>query len=234
MNLNLNLKATEETLKDYSGNSLFISNGMVDVVIDTAYVRESKSKDSKAISLCLVLKKAEDEDNPKAQTQTIYDAMILFKKDGTPNEIGTNMLTKLAVVTGVNPESIGETESKIIKVGKEAKELTVECIPELTGRSFTGKFQQEFSKPEDKIYEKIQLLSVFRITDKATAQEIDQDSKGVQVQFGKQYAIESETEIKPKYLNDLTEQEVKASRSSKKSETEEETKPKPKMNSLLD
>lgn len=232
MNLNLGLKVTEEALKEYSGNGLFINNGMVDVVIDTAYVRQSKTEDSKALSLCLILKKAEDEDNPKAQTQTIYDAIILRKTDGSINESGKNMLTKLAVVTGLDPESIGETESKTIIAGKDKKEVTVESIPELAGRSFTGKFQQEFSKYNDKIYEKIQLLTVFRTTDKATAQEINQKEQGTKVELGKQFTLEFEIEVKPKYLNDLTEEEVKASRSKKSDKTED--KPKPKMNSLLD
>lgn len=232
MNLNLDLTPTEEALKEYSGNGLFISNGMVDVVIDTVYVRQSKTKDSKSLSLCLILKKAEDEENPKAQTQTIYDAMILRKTDGSVNVSGKDLLIKLAVVTGVNPQSINETESKIIIAGKDKKEITVDCIPELSGRKFTGKFQQEFSEYNDKIYEKVQLLTVFRLSDKATAQEIDQKDKGVEVELGKQFKLESEVEIKPKYSGTLTEEKVKASRNKTKSEETANTKP--KMSSLLD
>lgn len=234
MNLNLDIERTEEALKESTGSSKFITNGMVDVVIDTAYVKEVEDKENKGLSINLILKKLEDKDNPKAVTQTIYNAIVIRKKDGSINDFGKSLFNKLAVVSGIKSNKINETETKNITVGADNKPLKVEAIAELEDRVFTGKFQAEYSLYNKEVKEQIRLLTVFRTKDKASAQEIAQEKEGTEVEIGKHYSIESEKEIISRYKDGLNEEKVKEyyqNRNKKDNNTKTTNKP---SNSLLD
>lgn len=234
MKLNLEVTRDEQKLTENTGSSRFIINGMHDVVIDTAYVEEQKD-DSKAISISLVLKKYEDREDSKAPTQTIYNAILARKKDGELNEFGKALLDKLCIVSGVKSSKLNETETKTIT--RNNKTEKVEAIVELEGRAFTGKFQQEFSKYDNKIIEKIRLITVFNVKNKASAQELLQKENGVEeVEIGKHYNIESSKTIETKYKDKLTKEEVDEyiKNKSKSSDSKSETTSKKSNSSLLD
>lgn len=206
MDLGMNLTPNEEALQENLGSSRLITNGMYDFIIDTMYVNKSKETDNKGLSFNMIIKSVDDVNNPNPVTQTIYSAIIYKKKDGTVSDLGKGMMTKLSVILGKTTEQLNKTVSKQIKT-KDGVE-TVEAISALTGAKLTGKFRQEFGLYNDKLTDKVRLMSVYRFSDKATAAEIFNAGQGKEVELGKQYKMEAEKGIEPKYNDKLTPEKV--------------------------
>lgn len=208
MDLGMQLVNDAERLQEVSGEGRIINNGMCDIIITNMYVNKSKDANSKGLALNMEFKRAEDFNNDNAPTQTIYQAVVYKKSDGTVNTYGQDLMSKIAKVTGKSQTEINKTVTKQIPMGKDKKMETVEAIPALCGARLTGKFRQEFDLYNDKLIDKVRLITVFRTKDKASAPEIINHDEGKEVVLGKQYAMEAEKEITPKYLKELTPERV--------------------------
>lgn len=208
MDLGMQLIDDAERLQETSGEGRIINNGMCDIIITNMYVNKSKDANNKGLAFNMEFKRAEDFNNDNASTQTIYQAVVYKKSDGTVNTYGQDLMSRIAKVTGKSQTEINKTVTKQIPMGKDKKMESVEAIPALCGAKLTGKFRQEFDSYNDKLIDKVRLLTVFRTKDKASASEIINHDKGKEVVLGKQYAMEAEKEITPKYLKDLTPEKV--------------------------
>lgn len=208
MDLGMQLVNDAERLQEASGEGRIINNGMCDIIITNMYVNKSKDANSKGLALNMEFKRAEDFNNDNAPTQTIYQAVVYKKSDGTVNIYGQDLMSKIAKVTGKSQTEINKTVTKQIPMGKDKKMESVEAIPALCGAKLTGKFRQEFDLYNDKLIDKVRLITVFRTKDKASATEIINHDEGKEIVLGKQYAMEAEKEITPKYLKELTPEKV--------------------------
>lgn len=210
MNLKLDFVLDDNFFNETKSGGRIINNGILDCIIQSAYITNSQT--SKAKMLNLVIKKVEDENNTQANNQTIYNAFVLFKADGSPSEIGQQQLVKLAMVCNIDPSEMTHIQTTKQDIKDYAgNTITVDAIQQFTGRKFTGRFQQEYSQYNGKITDKVRLRNYFRITDKASAVEIYKNES-----FGKQYEIEK-TSIpnEPLYLDGLTKEMVELDKQEK-------------------
>lgn len=208
MNLGMEITNDANRLQESNGEGRIINNGMCDIIITNMYVNKSKDGNNKGLALNMEFKKAEDMNKEDAVKQTIFQAIIYRKADGTVNTYGQDLLSKIAKVCGKTQDELNKTVSKQITIGKDKKVETVEAIPALTGAKLTGKFRQEFDMYDGKLTDRVRLLTVFRTTDKASAQEILKAAEGADVVLGKQYAMENEKEVTPRYANGLNAEKV--------------------------
>lgn len=206
MELGIELLSDASQLQESEKVGRIINNGMCDIIITNCYVAKPKDQNAKGLSLNLEFKKAEDFANNQANTQTIFQAIIYKKSDGTINPMGQELLSKIAKVTGKSLSDINKTLPTQIKIGQNVE--TFDAIAALTGAKLTGKFRQEFGLYNNKLTDKVRLITVFRSSDKASAAEIINQEAGKTVEIGKQYSIEKSKEILPKYNDGLTPESV--------------------------
>lgn len=227
MSLGIELLSDASQLQERESVGRIVSNGMCDIIITNMYVNKPKDPNSKGLSLNLEFKRAEDFANKDANTQTIYSAIIYKKNDGTVNPMGQELMSKIAKVAGKTMTDINKTLPTQIKIGQNVE--TVDAIVTLSGAKITGKFRQEFGMYNNKVTDKVRLLTVFRTSDKASAAEIINHEAGKPVELGKQYSIEASKEVTPKYNDGLTPESVAEIRKSGSTGT-----PEPKANFLDD
>lgn len=210
MSLGIELLNDAEQLQESSNSGRIVNNGMCDIIITNCYVNKPKNTESKGLALNLEFKRAEDFANNNADTQTIFQAIVYKKVDGTVNPMGQELMSKIAKVTGKTMQEINKTLPTQVKIGQNTE--TVDAIVALTGAKITGKFRQEFGLYNDKLTDKVRLVTVFRTSDKASAAEIINSEAGKQVEIGKQYSIEEAKGVTPKYNDGLTPESVEAIR----------------------
>lgn len=209
------VKANEENVRDYSGDSAFINkSGMYEITIKALIVDQTKNG-SQVLNLWFTYKEKD---------QMIYQAIRMTNNDGSPNVRGHELLTKLGVVasgTSSGEFEIDDPVSMMLPVGKDGEEKECMVLDQFCNVPIHIHVRMEYSLYEGKIRENKLIHNFFRYEDKATASEIVNNSETK----GSQYEKE-EASITTKYKDDLTEEDVqnwiKERRSGKK---EEEKKP---------
>jgi hypothetical protein len=165
----------------------------------------------------------------EGQKQMIYGNLRITNNDGSPNKIGAKIFNQLLIIAGM--DSVDDPVEAELPIGKEGAMKTVDVLEDLADTEVYMRIQMEYGKWNGDIKEKKVVKGFFRAEDKATAEEIVNNSDTV----GKGYAREEKYFSNITYKDEVTPEEVaewiKAGRpsgtASKSSSTDEPRKKAP-------
>ena len=206
--MKLKISTSKDAVKDAGTGSSFINKeGIYPVRIDFVSLNETKNG---AVE-------ANFNITYKENTQTFYGVTIQ-NRDGKQNEIGMQLLNKLGVLQGMDDGEDLNIEEENHKVGKDGKVQTFNVITNFSGLECYMRVQREYTKYNNDIRRNLLIRNVFRAEDKASANEIINAASGVDVEFGKQMALEEEKYTSsPMYRDGVTAEEAEAWESAQRS-----------------
>lgn len=203
---------TKEAVEDSSGASYISKSGIYDVVINFASVDISKNG-AQQVNFNVTW---------EGNEQTFYGPYVK-NNNGDDNDIGIQLITKLAVIADMEDGEDFEFEEIEVKVGKEQKLRTFETIVQFANLPVKMRVQEEYSNYQDKTRKAMVIKSFFR-EDGASAQEIIEESE-----VGIRLALEeSKYANNITYKDGLTPEDVEAWKEEKRAEASSGGTPKPK------
>lgn len=155
------------------GNSNYISkSGCYPVTIIAPFANQSPNG---AMSVDLYLEHAE-------QKQVLYGNMRITNNDGGTNKIGAKVFNQLAIIAGV--EEVSEPVEAELPIGKDGKMEDVAVLEDLADINVLMQVQMEYTVYNGNIQEKKNIRGFYRAEDKASAEEIVNETEAG-VQFAK-------------------------------------------------
>lgn len=198
----------EDMVKDRAPSNFITQSGIYEVVIKHVLYQKSQNG-SETIDLVI---------NYQGQDQTIWSAIRLTNNDGTAN-FENSLFNKLCIICGATDGSeVSDPVPIELPIGKN-NEL-VECmeVQDLAAQPVYIRLQMEYSMYNEEIKMRKKVRNFFRITDKATAQEIVNNTD-----FGKQYAEEEKNATVDTYRDNLTKEDIDAWKKEKSENKKEDT-----------
>lgn len=190
------VSTSEEQVRDFSGSSNYLNkSGMYEVIIKDLIVDVTQNN-SQHINMFLEY---------NGQEQIIFQAMRLTNNDGSPNVVGCALFNKLNVICGAGDGAeVSDPVEKTLPIGKGGEMKECYVLEQFSDTPIILRLQMEYSLYDGKIQERKAIRNFFRVTDKATASEIvnNSDTKGAQ------YAKEEEIAEVTTYKDGLTEEAV--------------------------
>ena len=169
-----------EDVKQSGGNHI-VASGIYPVTILAAVVSTSVGG-SESVDLFI---------DHNGQKQIIYGNLRITNNDGTPNKIGAKVFNQLMIISETDSvEAPVENELPIASKGAMKTVAVLEGIPEV---DILLRIQMEFGAHKGNITEKKVIKAFFRADDKASAEEIVNETEA-----GKGYEREM------KYVNNVT------------------------------
>lgn len=169
-----------EDVKQSGGNHI-TGSGMYPVKILAPVVSVSKGG-SESVDLYV-------EHN--GQKQIIYGNLRTSNNDGTPNKIGAKVFNQLMIIA--NLDEVDDPVEVELPIGKKEKAKTVAILEDLCDVECWMRVQMEYGKFNKGYTEKKVIKAFFRLDDKASAEEIVNESD-----VGAGYEREM------KYVNNIT------------------------------
>lgn len=193
-------RADKTAVKESTGGGSYIDgSGIFDVAIERASVSQTKNG-STSLDITLI--------NEAGNSTTFYNN-IIETADGSDVDKngrmlpGLALLNKIMIIEGL--EEIDDPEEQTLKLGKDNVEKTLHVLTDLDDVQLKVQVQEEWSivpegyKNAGAYSRRLNIKSVFRPSDNATADEIVADAEGADVEFGAQFAV-----IKEKYADKVT------------------------------
>ena len=152
----------KESVKDYTGgNSKYLTkSGVYDIIIKAVIV-DTTAKGSEHLNLWVEY---------EGQEQPLYQAMRLKNNNGSANEVGNNLFTKLCIVAGaVDGKEISDPVSRMLPMGKNKEMVECMVLEDFDDMPITIRLQIEYSMYENKIRSTKIIRNFFRYEDKDTA-----------------------------------------------------------------
>ena len=190
------VKTDEDSIKDYSGDggNFINKSGIYECIVKHAIV-DTSANGSKSINLWI---------DYNGQEQMLFQAMRLTNTDGKEN-LGAKLFTKFCIVAGAdNGTEVEDPVSVMLPVGKAKEEKECMVLEQFNDTPVLFRLQMEYSMYNGKIQEKKIVRNFFRLTDKATAAEIVNNSE----EKGSQYEKELELADRVTYKDDLTNEDI--------------------------
>jgi hypothetical protein len=125
------------------------------------------------------------------QKQPLYGNLRVTNNDGTPNKIGSKIFNQLMIVAGV--DEVSDPIEAELPMGKNGAMKDAAVLEDLSDIDVLVRVQMEYGAYNGNITEKKIIKGFYRADDKATAEEIVNESD-----FGKGY------ENDQKYVNNIT------------------------------
>lgn len=199
----------KENVKDFGGGGSNINeSGMYDIKIDR--VEFSKKGASKIDCLDI----AYDLNGAKGYLFGIW----LKKKDGSPSEVGVQLLSNLLVIAGIKTL---DNPAKVKFEKRDGSQKEVYAFSQLAGKELTVQVQVQYGKYNGQITKNIQIKNFFRTSDKASAAEI---LAGDSSKFGNRYNASLEYSKQNKYNDGVTIAEAKQYEAANSSSSRKELK----------
>lgn len=104
------------------------------------------------------------------QKQIIYGNLRISNNDGTPNKIGAKAFNQLLIIADV--DEVGDPVENELPIGKKEKMKTVAILEDLCDVEVLMRVQMEYGLFNKNITEKKVIKAFFRAEDKASAEEI--------------------------------------------------------------
>jgi hypothetical protein len=156
-------KRTRGVSEDFEGNSSFINkSGMYDVTIKNIVYNENPETGSATADLFV---------DYNGQEQIIYGDIRIFNSGGKDNEIGQALINDLMVVADI--EELGDLVEEDLPIGKDGAMKTVSVYDEVRDVDVTMKVVMTYGKYKGNYTEKKVVKKFYRMSDKASAAEID-------------------------------------------------------------
>ena len=186
------VNGSEEAVKDRAEGNWISKSGIYNVTLKHVLFQQSQNG-SKSLNFVIDL---------DGQEQVMYNAIRLTNNDGTDN-FEANLFNKLCVVCGAaDGDDVHDPVPVTLKIGNKEAEQYQE-LQDFQNENVLMRVQMEYRRYNESIQEKRAIKNFFRITDKATAQEIING-----VEPGKQYIEEEKIGDKITYKDGLTPEEV--------------------------
>lgn len=177
-----------------AGNSNYITqSGVYPVTILAPIVSVSKNG-STSIDLYV---------DHNGQKQVVYGSLRISNNDGSENKIGAKVFNQLLIISGV--DGVEDPIEAELPIGKAEAMKTVAVLEDLASIEAIMRVQMEYSVYKGNIQEKKVIKAFFRADDKATAEEIVNESG-----YGEGYEKESKYFDNVTYKDDLTPEAVQA------------------------
>jgi hypothetical protein len=139
----------------------------------------------------------------EGQKQVLYGNLRITNNDGSSNKIGAKIFNQLMIIAGL--DDVSEPVEVELPVGKNAAMKDVSVLEDLADIDVIVRVQMEYSAYKGDIKEKKVIKAFFRAEDKATAEEIVNESEP-----GKGYEAEDKYANNVTYKDNLTEEDVAA------------------------
>lgn len=104
------------------------------------------------------------------QKQVLYGNLRITNNDGSPNKIGSKIFNQLVIIAGL--EGVSDPIDGQLPIGKNDAMKDVAVLEDLSDIDALIRVQMEYSLYNGKIQEKKVIKSFFRAADRATAEEI--------------------------------------------------------------
>ena len=177
-----------EDLKQ-SGSSHITSSGMYPVTLLAPMVNVS---DNGATSIDMFLEH-------DGQKQVMYGNLRITNNDGGTNKIGNKVFNQLIVIADL--DDIADPVEHELPIGKKEALKSAAVLEDLADVEVIMRVQMEYSAYKGNIQEKKVIKAFFRLEDKASAEEIVNESK-----VGEAYEKEMKYVNHVTYKDDLTEE----------------------------
>jgi len=135
------------------------------------------------------------------QKQVIYGNLRITNNDGSVNKIGSKVFNQLMIIS--DKEEISDPVEQELPIGKKESAKTVAVLEDLSDIDVIMRVQMEYSTYNGSIKEKKVIKGFFRASDKASAEEIVNESEA-----GVGYEKDTKYEHNVTYKDGLTEEEV--------------------------
>lgn len=139
----------------------------------------------------------------QGQKQTLYGNLRITNNDGSDNKIGAKIFNQLMIIAGL--DEVEEPVSVELPVGKNGAMKEVDVLEDLCDIDVLVRVQMEYGAWKGNITEKKIIKAFFRADDRATAEEIVNESEP-----GKGYESEEKYANNVTYKDNLTEEDVAA------------------------
>lgn len=174
------------------GGSNFInSSGVYEVEIKAAFVSVSNGG-STSVDLFV---------DHNGQDQVIYGNLRITNNDGSRNEIGSKIFNQLLIISGI--DDVSDPVDGELPIAEKGKMKDVPILEDLSDIKILMRIQMEYGAWNGNITEKKIIKGFFRAEDKATAEEIVNDTN-----HGEGYEKESKYFSNVTYNDNMTEKEV--------------------------
>ena len=104
------------------------------------------------------------------QKQIVYGNLRVTNNDGSPNKIGAKVFNQLMIIAGL--DDVADPIEADLPIGKKEAMKTVAVLEDLADVDVLMRVQMEYSVYQGNIQEKKVIKAFFRADDKATAEEI--------------------------------------------------------------
>ena len=104
------------------------------------------------------------------QKQIVYGNLRVTNNDGSPNKIGAKVFNQLMIIAGL--DDVADPIEAELPIGKKEAMKTVAVLEDLADVDVLMRVQMEYSVYNGNIQEKKVIKAFFRADDKATAEEI--------------------------------------------------------------
>lgn len=175
------------------GSNHITSSGVYPVTILAPVVSVSKGG-SETVDLYL---------DHNGQKQIIYGNLRVTNNDGSPNKIGAKIFNQLMIIAGL--DEVADPVEAELPIGKKEALKTVAILEDLCDIDVLMRVQMEYSNFNGNIQEKKVIKAFFRADDKATAEEIVNESD-----VGQGYERELKYVDNVTYKDNLTPEDVQA------------------------
>jgi hypothetical protein len=156
-------------------------------------------------------------------TKTFYGP-VYKKNDGSDNPMGIELYSKLGVIAGMGNGQRPTTETTTRSVGYPPKDKELTTIVEFENMPVYIQLKEEYSKYQEQIKDRMNIVGFFRAADGATAQEIDKNKNlGNRIKVTREKYANSVT-----YRDGLTKEDVAKWREEKRNNNEDTMSPTPK------
>ena len=109
------------------------------------------------------------------QKQVIYGNLRIFDNDGSSNKIGMKVFNQLAIIADV--DDVADPIEAELPIGKKESMKDAAVLEDLCDVDVLMRIQMEYGAHKGNITEKKVIKAFFRATDKATAEEIVNESE---------------------------------------------------------
>lgn len=137
------------------------------------------------------------------QKQIVYGNLRVSNNDGSPNKIGAKIFNQLMIIAGL--DDVADPIEADLPIGKKEAMKTVAVLEDLADIDVLMRIQMEYSVYQGNIQEKKVIKAFFRADDKATAEEIVNETEP-----GAGYERELKYVDNVTYKDDLTPEAVQA------------------------
>ena len=135
------------------------------------------------------------------QKQVIYGNLRVTNNDGTPNKIGSKIFNQLMVIAGV--DEVADPVEHELPIGKKEKMKDCAVLEDLADIDVLMRIQMEYGAWNGNITEKKIIKGFYRAEDKATAEEIVNETEA-----GAGYEADQKYVNNVTYKDDITPEQV--------------------------